>query len=85
MLDFLRTTQGRIGVAVLTSLAVVAFALVFTDALPVLPLALFLLWMPVYKPRVSDTPPATRFLLALAGLLAVLAGVGVLVLVLIET
>jgi len=86
MLSFLTTTRGRVGVALLTSLVVVALALVvFTDALPILPAALVAVWVPVFTPREPVSPPARRLMLVLTGGLAVLAGVGVFVFVLAAT
>ena len=78
MLDFLRTTRGRVGAAVLTSLGVVALALVLTDALPILPAALVAVWVPVFAPLEPVSPPGRRLILVLTGGLAMLAGLGVL-------
>ena len=86
MVQFLMTTRGRAGAALLTSLVVVALALfVFTDALPILPAALVAAWVPVFTPREPVSPPARRLMLVLTGVLGVLAGVGVLVFVLAAT
>lgn len=85
MLDFLRTTRGRVAAALVTSLAVIAAALVMTDALPILPAALVAVWVPVFGSQRRVEPAARRLLLVLAGALAVLTGVGALAFVLMET
>ncbi len=86
MPSFLTTTRGRVGVALLTSLVVVALAaVVLTDALPILPAALVAVWVPVFAPREPVSPPAKRLMLVLAGGLAMLAGLGVLAFVLVQT
>lgn len=82
MMQSLRTTRGRVGAALFVSLAVVALALVFTEALPVLPAALVAVWVPLFAPREPVAPPAKRLMLVLTGVLGLLAGVGVLVFVL---
>ncbi len=84
MLQFLRTTRGRFGAALLTSLVVVALAVLLKHPLPILPALLAAVWVPVYAPQTSDTPLARRLLLVSAGGLAVLAGVGVFVFVLVQ-
>jgi hypothetical protein len=84
VLEFLRTTRGRIGAALLTSLVVVALAVLLKHPLPILPALLVAVWVPVYAPQVPDTPLARRLLLVSAGGLAVLAGLGVFVFVLVE-
>ena len=85
MLEFLSTTRGRVGVALLMSLGVVALALVLTDALLILPLLLVPVWVSVFAPREPVSPPAKRLMLVLAGGLAMLAGLGVLAFVLVQT
>lgn len=86
MLDFLSTTRGRVGAAVLTSLVVVALALVsFREALPILPALLVPVWVFVFTPREPVSPPAKRLMLVLTGVLGVLAGIGVLAWVLVQT
>ena len=85
MLEFLSTTRGRVGVALLMSLGVVALALVLTDALLILPLLLVPVWVSVFAPREPVSPPAKRLMLVLAGGLTMLAGLGVLAFVLVQT
>ena len=85
MLEFLGTTRGRIGAAFLTSLVVVALAVLLKYPLPILPALLVAVWVPVYAQREPISPPARRLMLVLAGGLAVLAGLGVLVFVLAAT
>jgi hypothetical protein len=85
MVSFLRTTRGRVAAALLTSLAVVALALVFTDALPILPAGLIAVWVPVFAPREPVSPPAKRLMLVLTGVLTALAGVGLLVFFAVQT
>ena len=86
MLTFLTTTRGRVGIALLTSLVVVALALVvFRDALPILPAALVAVWVSVFTPRQPVVPPARRLMLVLTGVLGLLAGLGVLAFVLVQT
>jgi hypothetical protein len=82
-LEFLRTTRARVGAALLTSLVVVALAVLLKYPLPIVPAILVAVWMPVYAPRVNDTPLTRRLLLASVGGLGVLAGVGVLVFVIV--
>jgi hypothetical protein len=84
MLEFLRTTTGRITAALLTSLVVVVLAVLFKYPLPILPALLVAVWVPVYAPQTAVTPLARRLLLACAGGLTAFAGVGVLVFVLVE-
>jgi hypothetical protein len=79
MLSFLTTTRGRVAAALLTSLAVVALALIFTDALPIVPAGLVAVWVPVFARREPVSPPAKRLMLVLTGVLTALAGVGLLV------
>ena len=86
MLESLRTTRGRVGLAVLTSLVVVALALVpFREALPILPVLLAVVWASVFTPREPVSPPAKRLMLVLTGVLGVFAGLGVLAFVLVQT
>jgi hypothetical protein len=86
VLDFLRTTKGRVGLALLTSLGVVALALVpFREALPILPVLLVPVWVSVFTPQEPVSPPAKRLMLVLTGALGVFAGLGVLALVLVQT
>jgi hypothetical protein len=85
-LDFLRTTKGRIGLALLTSLVIVALVLVpFRDALPILPALLVALWVSVITPQEPISPPAKRLMLVLTGVLGVFAGLGVLAFILVQT
>jgi len=85
MLEFLRTTRGRVGLALLMSLGVVALALVFTDALPILPAGLVAVWVAVFASREPVSPPGRRLILVLTGGLAMLAGLGVLAFFLVQT
>jgi hypothetical protein len=85
VLDFLRTTRGRVGAALLTSLVVVAFAVLLEFPLPILPAALVAVWICVFAPREPVSPPAKRLTLVLAGGLVMLAGLGVLAFVLVQT
>jgi hypothetical protein len=86
VLDFLRTTKGRVGLALVTSLVVVALALFsFREALPIVPAGLVAVWVSVFASREPVSPPATRLMLVLAGVLGVFAGLGVLALVLVQT
>jgi len=86
MLESLRTTKGRVGFALLTSLVVVALALVlFREALPIVPAGLVAVWVPVFAPREPVSPFATRLILVLTGALGVFAGLGVLAFVLVQT
>jgi hypothetical protein len=86
MLDFLRTTKGRVGLALVTSLVVVALALFsFREALPILPAGLVAVWVSVFASREPVSPPAVRLMLVLTGALGVFAGLGVLALVLVRT
>ena len=85
MLKFLTTTRGRVTAAVLTSLVIVALALVpFREALPILPVLLAVVWS-VFTPREPVSPPAKRLMLVLTGVLGVFAGLGVLAFVLVQT
>ena len=86
MLEFLRTTRGRVGVGLLMSLGVVALVLVpFREALPILPGLLVAVWVSVFASREPVSPPAKRLTLVLAGGLVMLAGLGVLAFVLVQT
>jgi hypothetical protein len=86
VLDFLRTTRGRVGLALLTSLVIVALALVpFREALPILPVLLLPVWVYVFTPKEPVSPPAKRLMLVLTGVLAVFAGLGVFAFVLVQT
>jgi hypothetical protein len=86
VLEFLRTTRGRAGVALLMSLGVVALVLIpFREALPILPALLVAVWVSVFASREPVSPPAKRLMLVLAGGLAMLAGLGVLAFVLVQT
>jgi hypothetical protein len=66
------------------SLIVVALAVLLKYPLPILPALLAAVWVPVYVQREPMAPPAMRLILVLAGGLAVLAGLGVFVFVLVE-
>jgi hypothetical protein len=86
VLEFLSTTRGRVGVGLLMSLGVVALVLVpFREALPILPVLLVTVWVSVFATREPVSPPAKRLMLVLAGGLAMLAGLGVLAFVLVQT
>jgi hypothetical protein len=86
VLDFLRTTRGRVGLALLTSLVIVALVLgPFREALPLLPVLLVPVWVSVFTPREPVSPPAKRLMLVLTGVLGVFAGLGVLAFVLVQT
>lgn len=85
MVEFLRSTKGRVAAALVTSLVVIAAVLVMTDALPILPAALVAVWVPVFATQQRVEPFARRLMLVLAGALAALAGLGVLAFVLVET
>ena len=86
MLEFLRTTRGRAGVALLMSLGLVALVLIpFREALPILPALVATVWVSVFASREPVSPPAKRLMLVLAGGLAMLAGLGVLAFVLVQT
>ncbi len=85
MVEFLRSTKGRVAAALVTSLAVIGAAMVMTDALPILPAALVAVWVPVFATQHRVEPPARWLMLVLTGALAALAGLGVLAFVLIET
>jgi hypothetical protein len=83
VLEFLRTTRGRIGASLFMSLIVVALAVLLKYPLPILPGLLAAAWVPVYVQR-DIAPPAMRLKLVLAGVLAVLAGLGVFFFVLVQ-
>jgi hypothetical protein len=68
----------------LTSLVVVALAVLLKYPLPILPALLVAVWVPVYAAQAPGTPLSRRSLLVSPGGLALLAGVGVLVFVLVE-
>ena len=85
MLEFLSTTRGRVGVALLMSLVVVALAVLLEFPLPILPAILAAVWISVFASREPVSPPAKRLMLVLAGGLAMLAGLGVLAFVLVQT
>jgi hypothetical protein len=86
VLEFLRTTRGRVGVALLMSLGVAALVLVpFREALPILPGLLAAVWISVFASREPVSPPAKRLMLVLVGGLVMLAGLGVLAFVLVQT
>ncbi len=68
----------------MTSLVVVALAVLLKFPLAILPALLAAAWVPVYVQRQPVAPPAVRLMLVLAGGLAVLAGLGVFVFVLAE-
>jgi hypothetical protein len=86
MLESLKTTRGRAGLALLTSLVIVALVLVpFREALPILPALLVAVWVPVFTPREPVSSPAKRLMLVLTGVLGVFAGLGVLAFVLVQT
>jgi hypothetical protein len=86
VLESLSTTRGRVGVALLMSLGVVALVLIpFREALPILPAALAAVWISVFASREPVSPPAKRLALVLAGVLVMLAGLGVFALVLLQT
>ena len=86
MLESLRTTKGRVGFALLTSLVVVALALFsFREALPIVPAGLVAVWVPVFAAREPVSLSAARLMLVLTGVLGVFAGLGVLVFVLVQT
>jgi hypothetical protein len=85
MLSSLTSTRGRVVAALLISLVVVALALVFTEALPILPAGLIAVWVSVFAPREPVSPPARRLMLVLTGVLITLAGVGALVFVVVQT
>jgi hypothetical protein len=72
------------GAALLTSLVVVALAILLEFPLPIVPALLVAVWVPVYAPREPVSPLKTRLLLVSAGGLVVLAGVGMLVFVLVQ-
>jgi hypothetical protein len=82
-LEFLRTTRGRVGAALLTSLVVVALVVIFREALPLLPAMLAAVWVSIFASQERVEPPARRLTLVLTGGLVALAGAGVLVLFLI--
>jgi len=86
MPQFLRTTRARVGAAVLTSLIIVALALVpFREALPILPALVVAVWVSIFAAREPVSPPAKRLMLVLTGVLGVFAGLGVLAFVLVQT
>jgi hypothetical protein len=84
VLEFLRTTRGRIVAALLASLVVVALAVLLKYPFAILPALLAAVWVPVYVQREPVSPPARRLMLVLAGGLAALAGLGVFVFILVE-
>jgi len=85
VLEFLRTTRGRVGVALLASLVVVALAVLFEFPLPILPAILVPVWISVFAAREPVSPPAKRLTVVLAGGLVMLAGLGLLAFVLVQT
>lgn len=86
MLEFLRTTRGRVGAAVVTSLVIVVLVLFpFREALPILPVLLVSVWVTVFTPQEPVSPPAKRLMLVLTGVLGVFAGLGVLAFILVQT
>ncbi len=85
MPDSLTTTTERVGAALLTSLAVVGLAFVFTDLLPILPALLVAVWLPLFARRDPFPLSAGRLMLVATGALAALAGLGALVLVIVQT
>jgi len=85
VLESLSTTRGRVGLALLTSLVIVVLAVLFRDALLILPLLLVPVWVSVFAPREPVSPPAKRLMLVLIGGLLSLAGLGVLAFFLVQT
>lgn len=84
VLEYLRTTRGRIAAAIVTSLVVVVFAILLDVPFPVLPGILAAVWVPAFARLEADWHGAGRWLLVLAGGLVLLAGLGVLAFVLVE-
>jgi ABC-type phosphate transport system permease subunit len=84
VLEYLRTTRGRIGSALLASLVLVALAVVMKFPLAIVPALLVPVWVSAFAGREADSHVAERWLLVLTGGLALLAGLGVLVFVLVE-
>lgn len=83
MLELLRTTRFRVGAAVLTSLVVVVLAVLLEYPLPILPALLAAVWVPVFSPREPVSPLGLRLMLVFVGVLAMLAGLGLFVFVLV--
>jgi hypothetical protein len=86
VLESLRTTRGRVGIAVLMSLVLVVVSMVFEFPIAIVPALLVPFWIPVFAQEEPVSPPARRLMLVLlAGGLAMLAGVGALIFVVART
>jgi hypothetical protein len=85
VLESLKTTRGRVGLAFLTSLVIVVPAVLLRFPLAIVPALLVAPWVPVFASREPVSPPARQLMLVLTGGLAMLAGGGALIFVLVQT
>ncbi len=80
MLESLRKTKSRVGIALLTSLVIVVLAVGFKLPFAIMPALFVPVWLSVFATGEPVSPPARRPMpLALAGGLAMLAIVGVII------
>ncbi len=80
MLESLRTTRGRVGIALLMSLAIAVFAVLFSLPIAIVPALFVPVWVSVFASREPAAPPGVRMMLVFsAGGLAILTGVGILI------
>ncbi len=80
MLESPRITKGRVVIALLTSLIIVVLAVVFKLPMAIMPALFVPVWLSVFASGEPVSPPGRRLMaLALAGGLAMLAIVGVVI------
>jgi len=78
VLESLRTTKGRVGSAILTSLIIVALAVGFKLPIAIMPALFVPVWLSLFASGEPVSPPSRRLmLLSLAGGIALLAAIGV--------